>query len=244
VSMRYRDDLPLALKGVSLQVLPGHRVAIVGGTGSGKSTLLRVLLRTVEIGSGTGSVFVDGEDIRNIGLEKLRTAVTAIPQENFLLTGTVRANADPSGARGDDEIRGALRAASLGHWELDQELSPSGGISPGERQLLGVARALLRRSRVVALDEVTSRVDEATDRRVQEALRALPTGTTLLVISHRLATLDGYDAVVVMEDGRVAEVGGPEALRADPGSRFSRLLAAELSGAAPAGAARPQPVAA
>mmetsp|Transcript_131502 Transcript_131502/g.256181 ORF Transcript_131502/g.256181 Transcript_131502/m.256181 type:complete len:1362 (-) Transcript_131502:149-4234(-) len=230
VSVRYRDDLPLVLDGVNLEVNPGQRVGIVGRTGSGKSTLLRVLLRITEMGNLGGSVFIDGVDIREVGLARLRSAVTVIPQENFVVTATVRDNVDPRHEHSDEEVRVALDAASLEHWQLNQKVASSGGsVSPGERQLLGVARAMLRRSRVVALDEVTSRVDETTDRKVQAALRQLPAGTSLLVVSHRLQTLEDYDCVVVMEAGKVVEVGKPALLKQQPSSHYATMLAAELA---------------
>jgi len=231
VALRYRPGLPQVLRGVDLEVAPGERVGIVGRTGSGKSTLLRVLLRTFELEEGGGEVLLDGLDVRRVGLARLRSAVTVIPQENFLVTGSVRRNVDPGHEHSDEEVRRALEAASLGHWHLDRHVAAAGGgVSPGERQLLGIARAVMRGSRVVALDEVTSRVDEATDRRVQAALRHFPAGTTRLVVSHRLSTLADYDRVVVMEAGRVVEVGSPRDLQRVPGSHFSRLLAAELAG--------------
>lgn len=231
VSLRYRADLPMVLQNVNLEVRPGQRVGIVGRTGSGKSTVLRVLLRTVEVEEGEGSIEVDGVDVRGIGLSRLRSAVTVIPQDNFLITGTVRRNVDPEGTYSDEDVQRALTAASLGHWPLDRQISAAGvGVSPGERQLMGVARALLRATHVVALDEVTSRVDEATDRKVQLALRSLPSDATVLVVSHRLETLLDYDSVVVMDSGRVVEQGSPAELSGRPGSYFARLLAAEMTG--------------
>jgi len=230
VSLRYRDDLPLVLDGVDLEVHPGQRVGIVGRTGSGKSTLLRVLLRITEMGNLGGNVYVDGVNIREVGLARLRSAVTVIPQENFIVTATVRENVDPRHEHSDEEVRVALDAASLEHWQLNQKVASSGGgVSPGERQLLGVARAMLRRSRIVALDEVTSRVDAATDSRVQAALRQMPAGTSLLVVSHRLQTLEDYDCVVIMEAGQVVEVGRPALLKQQPGSRYASMLTAELA---------------
>eukprot|EP00929_Paragymnodinium_shiwhaense_P035875 TRINITY_DN19311_c0_g1_i2.p1 TRINITY_DN19311_c0_g1~~TRINITY_DN19311_c0_g1_i2.p1 ORF type:complete len:1428 (+),score=293.59 TRINITY_DN19311_c0_g1_i2:79-4284(+) len=231
VSVRYRDDLPLVLRDVNLDLRAGQRVALVGQTGCGKSTILRVLLRLVELSDTRGRIEIDGVDIKSVGLDRLRSSMTVIPQDNFLMTGTVRQNIDPQGVHSDDEIRRALDAASLDQWPLDRKIkASSGGISPGERQLVGVARALLRGSRIIALDEVTSRVDEATDREVQAALRKLPGDTTLLVVSHRLQTLRDYDVIVVLDEGRVAEIGGPSVLAGQPDSAFARLLAAESSG--------------
>jgi len=243
VSLRYRDDLPLILKDVDLEITPGQRVGIVGRTGSGKSTVLRVLLRTVELQEGEGTIRVDGVDIRDVGLKCLRSAVTVIPQDNFITSGSVRENVDPEGVYSDDDVREALQEASLSHWPLERHISAGrGGISPGERQLLGVARAVLRNTRVMALDEVTSRVDEATDQKVQAALKRLPASTTVLVVSHRIQTLLDYDVVVVMEAGRLVEHGPPRELCEKPSSHFARLLAAEASeGVGPALAQAPTP---
>ena len=247
VSFSYRKHLPPVLRGLSLDLAAGKRIGVVGRTGSGKSTLLRLLLRTVEVSEG--SVKVDGVDLRQVGLARLRcepqvflgirhdsknlrlrSSVTAIPQDNFLVTGTVRENVDPRGSYSDEEVRHALQAASLGNWDLERRVSASGGISPGEKQLIGVARAVLRKSRIVALDEVTSRVDKGTDEKVQSALKRLPEGTTLLVVSHRLATLQDYDTVVVLGDGHVVEIGNPKDLESNPESQFASMLAAEQSG--------------
>lgn len=228
VSFSYRKHLPPVLRGLSLDLAAGKRIGVVGRTGSGKSTLLRLLLRTVEVSEG--SVKVDGVDLRQVGLARLRSSVTAIPQDNFLVTGTVRENVDPRGSYSDEEVQHALQAASLGNWDLERRVSASGGISPGEKQLIGVARAVLRKSRIVALDEVTSRVDKGTDEKVQSALKRLPEGTTLLVVSHRLATLKDYDTVVVLGDGHVVEIGNPKDLESNPESQFASMLAAERSG--------------
>lgn len=193
ISFRYRENMPLVLRKLCLNLTPGQRVGVVGRTGSGKSTLLRILLRTVE--PTEGSVTIDGVDVQKVGLARLRSSVTAIPQDNFLISGSVRENVDPRGSYSDEEVKHALEAASLGNWEIHRHINAARDISPGEKQLIGVARAVLRKSRIVALDEVTSRVDKATDEKVQAALKRLPEGTTLLVVSHRLATLHDYDLV-------------------------------------------------
>jgi len=228
VSFRYRENLPLVLQKLCLQLTPGQRVGVVGRTGSGKSTLLRILLRTVE--PSEGSVTIDGVDIQKVGLARLRSSVTAIPQDNFLVSGSIRENVDPRGSYSDEEVRHALEAASLSNWEPNRHINAARDISPGEKQLIGVARAVLRKSRIVALDEVTSRVDKATDEKVQAALKRLPEGTTLLVVSHRLTTLHDYDLVVVLGDGQVIEFGKPSVLEADPNSNFASMLAAERGG--------------
>ncbi|CAK9085429.1 Multidrug resistance-associated protein 1 (ATP-binding cassette sub-family C member 1) (Glutathione-S-conjugate-translocating ATPase ABCC1) (Leukotriene C(4) transporter) (LTC4 transporter), partial [Durusdinium trenchii] len=257
VSFRYRENLPLVLRKLHLELTPGQRVGVVGRTGSGKSTLLRILLRTVEPTEGT--VTIDGVNIQQVGLARLRSSVTAIPQarmghraerasagdaddatrrgcdkwkspDNFLVSGSIRENVDPRNDYSDEEVQHALEAASLQGWNLHRHINAARDISPGEKQLIGVARAVLRKSRVVALDEVTSRVDKATDQKVQTALKRLPEGTTLLVVSHRLATLQDYDLVVVLGDGEVIEFGKPDELEADPNSNFASMLAAERGG--------------
>lgn len=153
-----------------------------------------------------------------------------ILQDNFLVSGSIRENVDPRGSYSDEEVRHALEAASLSNWEPNRHINAARDISPGEKQLIGVARAVLRKSRIVALDEVTSRVDKATDEKVQAALKRLPEGTTLLVVSHRLTTLHDYDLVVVLGDGQVIEFGKPSVLEADPSSNFASMLAAERGG--------------
>ena len=156
--------------------------------------------------------------------------VLATLQDNFLVSGSIRENVDPRGSYSDEEVRHALEAASLSNWEPNRHINAARDISPGEKQLIGVARAVLRKSRIVALDEVTSRVDKATDEKVQAALKRLPEGTTLLVVSHRLTTLHDYDLVVVLGDGQVIEFGKPSVLEADPNSNFASMLAAERGG--------------
>eukprot|EP00752_Nemacystus_decipiens_P001289 g1282.t1 len=232
VTMRYRPDTELVLKGVSLAIRPGEKIGIVGRTGSGKSTLMQVLFRMVDCEGG--SVAIDGVDTKAIGLAALRSRLTIIPQEPVLFSGSLRANLDPFEVYTDEEVWDALEQASLaptvrrfpkGLLEPVAEYGES--LSAGQRQLVCLARALLRKTRVLLLDEATSSVDYETDNVIQSTLRSAFRDCTVLTIAHRLNTIMDSDRILVMEDGKVAELDSPAALLEDPSSEFSQLLASE-----------------
>ncbi|PWW76320.1 P-loop containing nucleoside triphosphate hydrolase protein [Tuber magnatum] len=223
VEMRYRDGLPLVLKGLSMHVKGGERIGIVGRTGAGKSSIMSGLFRLVELSAG--SIEIDGVDISNIGLHDLRSKLAIIPQDPTLFRGTVRSNLDPFGKHADEELWGALRQANLvedvpadstagsGRIILDGVVEEEGmNFSLGQRQLMALARALVRGSRIIVCDEATSSVDIETDRKIQEAMAKGFKGRTLLCIAHRLRTIIKYDRVCVMDAGNIAEMGTPLAL--------------------------------
>jgi ABC-type multidrug transport system fused ATPase/permease subunit len=222
-AMRYRPGLPLVLKGddgrgLVCAIPGGQKVGVVGRTGAGKSSLLLVLLRLVEPEPG-GALEVDGRDVLGMGLDDLRSRVSIIPQDPVLFTGTVRFNVDPFSKYTDEAVWSALRRAHLGpHLAtlpegLGAEVEEGGrNFSMGERQLLCLARALLRSSRILLLDEATSAVDPHTDALVQGTIRAEFKDCTVLTIAHRLDTIIDYDRVLVLSEGRVAEDDSPQAL--------------------------------
>jgi ABC-type multidrug transport system fused ATPase/permease subunit len=222
-AMRYRPGLPLVLKGDQDQGLVcsipgGQKVGVVGRTGAGKSSLLLVLLRLVEPEPG-GTLVVDGHDVLKMGLDDLRSRVSIIPQDPVLFTGTVRFNLDPFGDHGDDAVWSAMDRAHLGEHirslpdGLEAEVEEGGrNFSMGERQLLCLARALLRASRILLLDEATSAVDHHTDALVQGTIRKEFKDCTVLTIAHRLDTIIDYDRVLVLSDGKVAEDDHPKSL--------------------------------
>lgn len=207
VTARYAADGPDVLHGVSFAVRPGERVAIVGRTGSGKSTLALSLLRATQIVSG--QVVVDGVDVRAVGLERLRTSISLIPQETILFAGDVQSNLDPAGKLEEAELRSILEVCSgSGGTGLDPHAQVTAGgknFSSGQRQVLGLARAMARRAKVVIMDEATASVDQRTDTRMQKLIRSEFAGTTIITIAHRLRTIVDYDRVVVMGEGRVLE---------------------------------------
>ncbi|KAF8586432.1 metal resistance protein YCF1 [Ramaria rubella] len=228
-SMRYRPDLDLVLREISLTVQPREKIGICGRTGAGKSSLLLALFRIIEPASGT--IFIDGVDITTIGLNDLRSAISIIPQESQLFEGTMRENIDPTGVSEDSDIWVALEQAHLKDFVqglpggLDAKVQEGGSsMSSGQRQLLCFARALLRKSKILVLDEATSAIDLDTDKAVQDILRGPQfKNTTILTIAHRLNTIIESDRVLVLSDGKVAEFDSPKVLMETPDSMFASL---------------------
>ncbi|KAK8168087.1 ABC multidrug transporter-like protein [Phyllosticta citrichinensis] len=219
VQMRYRDGLPLVLRGLSMHVRPGERIGIVGRTGAGKSTIMSTLFRLVELSGG--KITIDGVDIATIGLADLRSRLAIIPQDPTLFRGTIRSNLDPFNEHSDLDLWNALRQADLVGQEasiedrsqrmhLDSPVDEEGlNFSLGQRQLMALARALVRGARIIVCDEATSSVDMETDAKIQRTMAVGFQGRTLLCIAHRLRTIIGYDRICVMDKGSIAELGTP-----------------------------------
>ncbi|EED18119.1 oligomycin resistance ATP-dependent permease yor1, putative [Talaromyces stipitatus ATCC 10500] len=228
--LRYRPRLPFALEEFNLHIQPGERVGIVGRTGAGKSTIIMALFRMVELAEGC--IIMDGIDISAIGLNDLRSRMSIIPQDPTLFRGTIRSNLDPFNTRTDEELWAALRQSHLiddttstetttnkatnnnktqpSQITLDSIVEEGGNnFSLGQRQLLALARALVRNSKITICDEATSSIDFETDLKIQRAMSEGFKGRTLLCIAHRLKTIIGYDRICVMDRGRVAEVATP-----------------------------------
>ena len=217
----------LALDGVSFAIGAGERLGVCGRTGAGKSSLVAALFRLVEVAGGR--VVVDGVDVARLDLADLRRSLSLIPQDPTLFRGTVRSNLDPFGARDDADLRRGLATAGLeGSVDVDARVDDRGAnFSAGEQQLLCLARAILRKSKVLVLDEATAQVDAAADARVQAALRTDDlAATTLICIAHRLATIVDFDKVAVLSRGALIECDAPAALLRDRGSAFSALCRA------------------
>lgn len=229
--MRYRKDLDLSLRNVSLTLRPGEKVGVIGRTGAGKSSLTMALLRMVEISNGT--ILFDGRDAQKMPLEELRKEITIIPQDPVLFSGDIRKNLDPLYEYHDEELWRVLQESGLADFVESQEdglalsVSENGSnLSVGQRQLLCLGRALLRHTRLLVLDEATASLDPESDQRIQRMLKENFRHCTILCIAHRLDTIAHFDKIVVMERGSVAEEGSPAALAADPRSLYAQLLAA------------------
>ncbi|CAE8630476.1 unnamed protein product [Polarella glacialis] len=242
LKLRYRAGLPLVLKGVSFCTAAGERLGVVGRTGAGKSSLLLALLRIIE--PEPGSVLnLDGEDLALLGLKDLRSAVAMIPQEPVLFQESLQYNCDPFQQHSMPDIWAALEEAQLAPWIRERtavdessndlqkllalEIKERGqNLSAGQRQMVSIARAVLRRSKLVVLDEATAAVDAATDSAIQTAVRRCFRGATTLTIAHRLNTILDCDRILVLSEGEVAELGPPSELRLKENGIFSSLLEA------------------
>lgn len=237
VSMRYSESAPLALKNVNLSIKPGSTLGIVGRTGSGKSTLLLTLFRLVEIESG-GTIEIDGVDVRSLSLESLRKSLSIIPQDPVLFEGTLKYNLDATGEASEEDCWQALEKASpdlarqyRSSDGLDSMISEGGkNISAGQRQLICLARALLRKSKILVLDEATSSVDANTDAQVQNTIKKefVEKGATVIIVAHRLDTVLDSDKIVVMGDGEVIEYGKPSDLLKINNGQLRTMVDADL----------------
>uniref|UniRef100_A0A7S0BN76 Probable ATP-dependent transporter ycf16 n=1 Tax=Rhodosorus marinus TaxID=101924 RepID=A0A7S0BN76_9RHOD len=227
--MRYRPGLEPSLNGVSMDINPTERIGVVGRTGAGKSSLAVALLRLVEPYEGT--LEIDDVDALKLGLEDLRSKITIIPQDPVIFSGTLRFNLDPFDAHTDQELWETLEKSSMKEVVADSGdglemniVEYGGNLSSGQQQLLCLARALLRRPKILIMDEATSNVDYETDQAVQSTVRREFADSTILTIAHRLWTIADYDRILVMDNGEVAEFGTPEELLRTPNSRLNGLV--------------------
>ncbi|XP_048247435.1 ATP-binding cassette sub-family C member 5-like isoform X2 [Haliotis rufescens] len=231
VRMRYREGMPLALKGVTFSVEPQEKIGIVGRSGSGKSSLGVALFRLVEAASGT--IVIDGIDISKVSHYNLRSKLAIIPQDPVLFVGTVRYNLDPFSEHAEVSLWDALKKCHVKDTiaglddKLDAMVVENGeNFSVGERQLLCLARALLRHSKILMLDEATAAIDTETDTLVQTTIKETFSDCTMLIIAHRLNTVLSCDRIMVMEDGKVVEFDKPSALMSKSDSKFKAMLEA------------------
>lgn len=227
-STRYRPELPLVLKNISLDIKPGEKIGIVGRTGAGKSSLTLALFRLIEPASG--HIEIDGISTSDIGLEDLRSHLSIIPQDPQLFQGTIRDNMDPGHVHSDQQLWTALDYAYMKEYvqsmqgKLDASITQGGGnFSAGQRQLLCLSRALLTDTHVLVLDEATAAVDVETDALVQKVIREQFADRTILTIAHRLNTVLDASRILVLNYGELAEFASPKELQSRPESLFYSL---------------------
>ncbi len=246
LTYKYRPELENVIHGISFKISQNEKIGVVGRTGSGKSTLTLGLLRILELidddDGKKGYIQLDNVDIEQLGLHIVRTKVTIIPQDPTLFTGSIRYNIDPFNEFKDDNIIDALKKVHI--WEAlepNQEYLKSSGdeemarihmqvtdggnnFSLGQRQLLCMARALIRRPKVLLMDEATASIDEMTDHLIQKMIRTEFLNTTVITIAHRLNTIIQYDKIMVLDHGKIVEFDSPIKLFDNSESYFGNLI--------------------
>lgn len=232
--LRYRPGLPLVLKGLDIEIPSMSKIGVVGRTGAGKSTLMVSLFRIVELSGG--SISIDGIDISKIGLNLLRSKIAVIPQDPVLFSGSIRTNLDPFNEYIDERLYEVLERVGLkSNFQSSNSLTSLNSISAlatpntvktlsdevleggsnysvGQRQLIVIARSLLRGSKIVIMDEATASVDADTDARIQRVMRTEFKNSTCITVAHRINTILDSDYILVMDDGRAAEFDKPNVL--------------------------------
>ncbi|XP_042159884.1 multidrug resistance-associated protein 1 isoform X1 [Oncorhynchus tshawytscha] len=231
--LQYRKGLDWALKGITLKIQEREKVGIVGRTGAGKSSLALGIFRILE--AAKGAIYIDGVNIAEIGLHDLRSRITIIPQDPVLFSGSLRMNLDPFDTYTDEEIWNSLELAHLKNFvsnlpdKLNYECSEGGeNLSLGQRQLVCLARALLRKTKILVLDEATAAVDLETDTLIQSTIRQQFEDCTVLTIAHRLNTIMDYTRVIVMDKGHISEMDSPTNLISNRGQFYHMCREAGL----------------
>lgn len=230
IHVQYNPALPTVLKGITCTFPGGKKIGVVGRTGSGKSTLIQALFRIVE--PSGGQILIDGVDICKIGLQDLRSRLSIIPQDPILFQGTMRTNLDPLQQHSDQELWEVLNQCRLAEIVrqdqrlLDAPVAEDGeNWSVGQRQLVCLARVLLKKRKILVLDEATASIDTATDILIQETIRKETSGCTVITVAHRIPTVIDNDLVLVLGEGKVLEYDSPTQLLDDSSSAFSKLVA-------------------
>jgi len=233
VSFAYDPARPI-LHGISFEIPAGRTVAVVGASGAGKSTLARLLYRFYDVSGGR--ITIDGQDIREVTQASLRRAIGMVPQDTVLFNDTVRYNIAYGRADATEaDIVAAARAAKIHDFivSLPEGYETKVGerglkLSGGEKQRVGIARTLLKNPPILILDEATSALDTQTERDIQDSLREMGQGRTVITIAHRLSTIADADRIVVLEAGQIAESGTHEELLA-AGGRYAAMWARQSS---------------
>lgn len=222
-SVRYRPETPITLNNISLTIHPGEKVGVVGRTGSGKSTFALSILRIIE--ADNGKIMIDDVDISTIGLKFLRENITIIPQEPCLFEGSLRNNLDPTDEYTDKAVKETLEKVGLSYLsDLEMKIEENGdNLSIGEKQLICFARALLKKNKIVIMDEVTANIDYKTEENIQKIINNGLHNCTIITIAHRINTIINYDKIIVLDKGNLVEFGRPEELLKNEKGEFYKL---------------------
>jgi ATP-binding cassette subfamily C (CFTR/MRP) protein 1 len=227
-NVKYRNDTEIVLKNINFSLKSGEHLGVVGRTGSGKSTISLCLFRILEAFSG--KIYIDGVDISKVGLQKLRESLTIIPQDSTLMDGTLRYNIDPINAYSDKEIIHVMQKIGFDYIikrdkdGLYQEISESGSnLSVGEKQLICITRAILRKSKIIIMDEATASIDYITEEIIQKAIDELLVDSTFITIAHRIKTILNYDKILTLDNGKIVDFDTPKNLLNDKNSLFYEL---------------------
>ena len=216
-SVKYRPDTEIVLSDLNFTIESGNKVGIVGRTGTRKSTITLCLFRILE--ALEGKTLIDDIDISTIGLDKLRKSLTIIPQDPALIEGTLRYNIDPLNNYTDEEIINVIKKINFGYIieknkdGLKQEVSEGGtNLSVGEKQLICITRAILRKSKIIIMDEATASIDYETEGIIQKSIDELLKGSTILTIAHRIKTIIKYDKILCINQGKIEDFDSPDNL--------------------------------
>ena len=229
-SASYRPDTPIILSNINIEIKPGEKIGIVGRTGSGKSSILMSLSRVIEAKSG--KILIDDEDIKNINLEYLRDKLSIVAQDSFLIESTVRDNIDPLHKYTDEEILEVMNDFGLfpknGNEKLDLKIKEHGkNLSLGEKQLISFVRAVIKKNKIIILDEATSSLDYETEKIIQNNLKKYFKDSTVIMIAHHLQMVKECEKILVIDDGKIIESGNYLDLLKDKNSKFYSLYIRE-----------------
>ncbi|XP_018350292.1 PREDICTED: probable multidrug resistance-associated protein lethal(2)03659 [Trachymyrmex septentrionalis] len=225
VNIKYHMDDPPVLKNLNVSIDPGWKVRVVGRTGAGKSSLILALFRLFNEGL-EGEIKIDGRDTSSVGLSDLRCKISIIPQEPVLFSESLRYNLNPFNQYDDLKLWEVLRQVELNDVTLDHDIFSGGhNFSVGQRQLICLARAILRKNRLLVLDEATANIDSHTDTLIQDTIRSSFKECTIITIAHSLNTIIDSNRIIVMENSSIVEFGCPyELLHDKPNGYFSQMV--------------------